>query len=144
MTGTYLAVKNCFLKLLLLKFQVNTCPIDRRVFNFIVVYNRIGGNEIAREKCKQKKTREETEAEEAAQLPEEAVLCERCGCGDRADVLLLCDGEYFLNLIFDLELFNTLIDLPNIIDVRMRVTFFIVSDEDKCSINCGMRVQRSG
>ena len=35
-------------------FQVNTCPIDRGVFQFIIVYNRIGGHEIAREKIKQK------------------------------------------------------------------------------------------
>lgn len=35
-------------------FQVNTCPIDRGVFQFIIVFNRIGGHEIAREKIKQK------------------------------------------------------------------------------------------
>ena len=43
-------------------FQVNTCPIDRGVFQFIIVYNRIGGHEIAREKIKQK-VAEDTPAE---------------------------------------------------------------------------------
>lgn len=69
--------------------QVNTCPIDRQPFKIIIVYNRIGGNEIAREKCKQKVTSNETVEVEAA---EQVILCERCGCGDRGEVLLLCDG----------------------------------------------------
>ena len=64
------------------------------MFRTIIVFNRVGGNEIAREKCKVKKAGGNDDTNEADFIPPgEAVLCERCGCGDRADVLLLCDGE---------------------------------------------------
>ena len=66
--------------------QINTCPIDRREFKVIIVYNRVGGHEIAREVCKQRKQEDNVPEEEAQ------TLCERCGCGDREEALLLCDG----------------------------------------------------
>ena len=69
--------------------QVNTCPIDRNVFKCIIVYNRIGGHEVAREVCKQKQQVIENEVVNF----DDTVLCERCGCGDRSEVLLLCDGK---------------------------------------------------
>ena len=79
-------------------FQTNTCPLDRKPFKAIIIFNRIGGNEIAREKCKPKAP---------AEIPQEVIeiederrtLCERCNCGDRAEVLLLCDGKLILLLI---------------------------------------------
>ena len=68
----------------------------------IVIFNRVGGHEIAREKCEQK-AKEENPAE--AEEHQETILCETCGCGDRSDVLLLCDGKtclYYYFLTFTL------------------------------------------
>ena len=79
---------------LVLFFQVNTCPIDRSVFTTIIIFNRVGGHEIAREKCKQKIIEDNPEDAIADQ---DSVLCETCGCGDRSDVLLLCDGKTFFH-----------------------------------------------
>ena len=60
------------------------------MFTTIIIFNRVGGHEIAREKCKQKIIEENPEDAIADQ---DSVLCETCGCGDRSDVLLLCDGK---------------------------------------------------
>ena len=65
----------------------------------IIVFNRVGGHEIAREKCEQK-AKEENPAE--AEEHQETILCETCGCGDRSDVLLLCDGKTNLYHYFKL------------------------------------------
>ena len=73
-------------------FQTNTCPLDRKPFEAIIIFNRIGGNEIAREKCKPERPEEVIIEDE----DERRTLCERCGCGDRAEVLLLCDGKLIL------------------------------------------------
>ena len=78
-------------------FQTNTCPLDRKPFEAIIIFNRIGGNEIAREKCKPERPEEVIIEDE----DERRTLCERCGCGDRADVLLLCDGKFNLSLLYD-------------------------------------------
>ena len=74
-------------------FQINTCPIDRQEFKVIIVYNRVGGHEIAREVCKQKKQATDDNVPDEDPLNQSRqTLCERCGCGDREEALLLCDG----------------------------------------------------
>ena len=40
------------------------------------------------------------EADEAVELPNDATLCERCGCGDREEALLLCDGMFETRVVF--------------------------------------------
>ncbi len=82
---------------------MNTCPVDRQPFTSIIVYNRIGGQEIAREKCaRPRRGGQQNEAEEEIVF-DDTVLCERCGCGDREEALLLCDGKIFQNIYTNLD-----------------------------------------
>ena len=73
--------------IILNNFQVNTCPIDRKAFKAIIIYNRLGGNEISREAIKEKISTNDENV-----VYDDTTLCEICGCGDRGESLLLCDG----------------------------------------------------
>ena len=74
-------------RIILNNFQVNTCPIDRKAFKAIIIFNRLGGNEISREAIKEKISTNDENV-----VYDDTTLCEICGCGDRGESLLLCDG----------------------------------------------------
>ncbi|XP_033116356.1 PHD and RING finger domain-containing protein 1-like [Anneissia japonica] len=65
--------------------HVNTCPVDRTLFHCILVRYTLGGQierTIQVETC----NKQEEEQEDSV------TYCEVCGCCDREDRLLLCDG----------------------------------------------------
>jgi len=66
--------------------NVNTCPVDRQVFRLILV--RDGPEGVVH--------RHIPVAHREPHVDDEAVpdntFCEVCGCADREDRLLLCDG----------------------------------------------------
>ncbi|CAB4035143.1 PHD and RING finger domain-containing 1 isoform X4, partial [Paramuricea clavata] len=64
--------------------NINTCPVDRKVFYTIAVKKAENGVTI-----------EEIKVEDKTQVKEEyedPTSCEICGIGDREDRMLLCDG----------------------------------------------------
>ena len=117
------SVRKNFIRIFPFHFQVNTCPIDRQVFKFIIVYNRVGGHEIAREVCKQRRQAavEDEVVDAGGEPPSDMTLCERCGCGDREEALLLCDGNESQRCIYSTfsQYFSTTVFVRNRAHVRI-------------------------
>lgn len=67
---------------------LRTCPIDRREFNEINVYDNIDSNHPLRTV----KVKEKISINEITTGDEELTPCEICSNTDREDVMLLCDG----------------------------------------------------
>jgi PHD and RING finger domain-containing protein 1 len=65
--------------------KTNTCPIDRKTFNYIIVKSPLDKNYYEKKKIQEKKLENEAETEDFT-------YCEVCGACDREDTLLLCDG----------------------------------------------------
>ena len=64
--------------------KTNTCPIDRKPFNYIIV-----SNPLDKDFTEKKKIEDQTlENNEVTDF----TYCEVCGACDREDTLLLCDG----------------------------------------------------
>lgn len=66
---------------------VQTCPIDRKEFNEILVYGNLECNELLRTVA----IKEKVKLEEILN-DDEFTSCEICGNTDREDCMLLCDG----------------------------------------------------
>lgn len=85
--------------------NVNTCPVDRQVFNLILVRSHYNGkviNQIPIEPAQQLNAINE--------IIDDPTYCEICGSCDREDRMLLCDG---CNLGFHMEcLTPSLSDVP--------------------------------
>lgn len=65
--------------------KTNTCPIDRKSFNYIIVKSPLDKNYYEKKKIQEKKLENEAETEDFT-------YCQVCGACDREDTLLLCDG----------------------------------------------------
>ncbi|KAF7493239.1 hypothetical protein SSS_05280 [Sarcoptes scabiei] len=66
--------------------QINTCPVDRKSFSFIVVRRTIDGEIVMKVPIKKRSVLE------IVTLEDDLTYCEICGRCDREDRLLLCDG----------------------------------------------------
>ncbi|KAH9409766.1 PHD and RING finger domain-containing protein 1 [Tyrophagus putrescentiae] len=67
--------------------QVNTCPVDRKSFSFIIVKRDVNGEVVMKVPVATTPVLETFEA-----FDDDLTYCEICGRCDREDRLLLCDG----------------------------------------------------
>lgn len=68
--------------------NVNTCPVDRMTFDFIVVRTCAGGRVLRTEPVKVVERRPSVEL----LVIEDPTICEVCGRTDNEETMLLCDG----------------------------------------------------
>lgn len=64
--------------------NVNTCPVDRQEFDWIVIREDLEGLPIRREQVVKK--------QRTSTPPEDPTFCQVCGLSDREERMLLCDG----------------------------------------------------
>ena len=69
----------------------NSCPLDRHIFENIIIKNSITGNQINKEKVQAVVQRNETEDEIDSDLEDDEYRCEICGGQEREEVMLICD-----------------------------------------------------
>nr|XP_027198633.1 putative uncharacterized protein DDB_G0277255 [Dermatophagoides pteronyssinus] len=67
--------------------QINTCPVDRKSFSFIIVRRTINGEIVMKVPIAKKSVLEIVTIDN-----DDVTYCEICGRCDREDRLLLCDG----------------------------------------------------
>ncbi|XP_030767637.1 PHD and RING finger domain-containing protein 1 isoform X2 [Sitophilus oryzae] len=66
--------------------NMNTCPVDRKEYNLIIVKNSLAGNVINQIYI------EKPEIQNEMNIIEDPTFCEICGSNEHEDRLLLCDG----------------------------------------------------
>lgn len=69
----------------------NTCPVDRSVFETIIVRNEVGGNIMERIEIQSRNFAIFPPVDIEEVLLNDTITCERCGSGEDEETLLLCD-----------------------------------------------------
>lgn len=80
--------------------KINTCPIDRKIFSFILIKNN------KNETIKKVKVEDRTRAHEE-EYEQDLTYCEICHHPNREDRMLLCDacdkGYHCINFFFNIS-----------------------------------------